>query len=198
MKQFWNERYSEQEFVYGKEANIFFAETISKLPVGKIILPCEGEGRNGVYAASLGWEIYSFDSSEIAKTKALKLCHEKKVNINYIIDDAEVINYSENSADVVAFIYAHFPAQNRKKIHQKAISWLKPGGKIILEAFNPMQLSNTSGGPKDISMLYTEDMLRKDFEGMNIDLLQSTQTTLAEGKYHKGKADIIRLIATKK
>lgn len=198
MKQFWNERYSEKEFVYGKEANIFFAETISKLPVGKIILPCEGEGRNAVFAASIGWEVYSFDSSEIAKTKALKLCQEKKVNINYIIDDAEVINYPEHSADVVAFIYAHFPAKNREKIHQKAISWLKHGGKIILEAFNPMQLSNTSGGPKDISMLYTEDMLRKDFEGMNIDLLQSTQTTLAEGNYHKGKADIIRLIATKK
>ena len=98
----------------------------------------------------------------------------------------------------MAFIYAHFPPAIRKQIHQKAIHWLKPGGKIIIEAFHPNQLQNNSGGPKELSMLYTEEMIKEDFEGLEIEILQTSQTTLNEGKYHEGRADIVRFIAVKK
>jgi len=197
MKNFWNERYSEKEYVYGVVPNVFLAEQLKNLKPGKIILPCEGEGRNAVYAASLGWEVHAFDSSEVGREKALQLAKEKGVSINYAVDDATTINYAENSVDVVAFIYAHFPATIRKQIHQKAITWLKPGGKLILEAFNPQQLQYNSGGPKDLSMLYTEDMMKEDFTSLNIDLIQNLTTELNEGKYHKGKASIIRVVGTK-
>lgn len=197
MKNFWNERYSEKEYIYGEEPNIFFAEQLKNMKTGKIILPCEGEGRNAVYAASCGWEVSAFDSSEAGKTKALQLSAAKGVSINYTIDDATIITYGENSVDVVAFIYAHFPSDIRKQIHQKAITWLKPGSKIILEAFNPQQLQNNSGGPKELSMLYTEDMMKEDFASLNIELIQNLTTELREGKYHEGKADIIRFVGIK-
>ena len=197
MSNFWNERYSEKEYVYGENPNVFFAEQLSPLNPGTIILPCEGEGRNAVYAALQGWNIKAFDSSEAGKVKALQLADKKGVSIQYTIDDATTVNFPENSADVVAFIYAHFLPAIRKQIHQKAINWLKPGGKIIIEAFNPNQLQNNSGGPKELAMLYTENIIREDFEGMEIELMQTTQTTLNEGKYHEGKADIIRFVGVK-
>ncbi len=99
--------------------------------------------------------------------------------------------------EAIAFIYAHYPPAIRKQIHQKAISWLKPGGKIIIEAFNPAQLQNTSGGPKDVAMLYTEEIIYEDFQELEIELIQMLQTTLQEGKYHQGKADIIRFVGSK-
>lgn len=197
MSDFWNERYSEEEYVYGEAPNVFFTEQINELKPGSMILPCEGEGRNAVYAATMGWVVKAFDSSEAGKIKALQLAHKKGVSIHYTIDDATTVNFPERSADVVAFIYAHFPPAIRKQIHQKAINWLKPGGKIIIEAFNPGQLQNNSGGPKDLAMLYTEDIIREDFEGMEFDLIQTTQTILSEGKYHEGKADIIRFVGVK-
>jgi len=197
MKNFWNERYSEKEYIYGVDPNVFLAEQLKNLKPGKIILPCEGEGRNAVYAASLGWEVHAFDSSEVGREKALQLAKEKGVSINYAFDDATTITYAENSVDVVAFIYAHFPSTIRKQIHQKAITWLKPGGKLILEAFNPQQLQYNSGGPKDLSMLYTEEMMKEDFASLNIDIIQNLTTELNEGKYHKGKASIIRVVGTK-
>jgi len=44
------------------------------------------------------------------------------------------------------------------------ISELKPGGKIILEAFNPDQLQNNSGGPKDRSdPKYSNHIKRRGF-----------------------------------
>ena len=198
MKNSWNERYSEKEYVYGEAPNIFFAEQIAKLIPGTIIMPCEGEGRNAVHVASLGWKVRAFDNSDAGKAKAMELAAKKNVTIEYTIGDAMTIGFPENSVDSVAFIFAHFPPPVRTYIHQKAIAWLKPGGKIILEAFDLQQLQNTSGGPKDISLLYTENILKEDFEDLEIELIQTVETVLNEGKYHQGKADLVRLVGTKK
>lgn len=197
MKEFWNERYAEKEFIYGTEPNKFLRVELENLPVGRIILPCDGEGRNAVFAAKLGWEVDAFDYSTSAKEKAFALAKQEGVSPHYEIADIHEKEFKENSADVVALIYAHFPAELRKIAHQKAIKWLKPGGRLILEAFNPKQLNNESGGPKNAEMLYTEDILREDFKDLKIENLEDLETNLSEGKYHDGKADIIRLLATK-
>ena len=197
MKDFWNERYNEKKYVYGEQPNLFFAEELKKLNTGKIFLPCEGEGRNAVFAAKIGWNVQAFDFSESAKVKAEKLAKQTGVSIDYEIEDITSAQFDKDSADAVALIYAHFPAAIRKEIHQKAIGWLKPGGVIILEAFNPKQLGNPSGGPKDLSMLYTEDMLQEDFKPLENVRIETLETYLEEGDYHKGKADIIRLIGIK-
>ena len=84
-----------------------------------------------------------------------------------------------------------------KKIYQNIIHWLKPGGKIILETFCPEQLKNNSGGPKDIDMLNTKEILSEDFKELNIVYLEYSSIQLSEGKYHEGLADVIRMIATK-
>lgn len=198
MENFWNERYSAKEYIYGEEPNIFFAEQLQQIARGTIILPCEGEGRNAVFAAANGWEVHAFDTSIIGKSKAIQLAAAQDVSINYTIEDAVSTTYEKNSIDAVAFIYAHFPALIRKKIHQKAIAWLKPGGKIIIEAFNPNQLQNNSGGPKEPSMLYTQEMLLGDFEELNCTVLEVQSVELNEGAFHKGKADIIRFVGIKK
>ena len=198
MSNFWDERYSQKEYVYGEEPNVFFAEQLDRLKAGTIILPCDGEGRNGVYAASKGWEVNAFDISIEGRNKALQLAKKQNVNINYIIEDATTANYAENSADVVAFIFSHLPEPIRKQIYANAITWLKPGGRIILEVFNPLQLHNNSGGPKDISMLCTEEIILEDFAALETELLMKVQTELSEGKYHEGKADVIRYVGVKK
>jgi len=198
MKNFWNERYNQEEYVYGENPNSFLVEQLKRIPAGKIILPGEGEGRNAVYAASIGWNVEAFDTSELGKQKALKLAAKKEVSITYQIGDAKTIVYPLDEYDVVALIFAHFPAEIRKEMHQRAIKWIKSGGKIILEAFNPKQLKNNSGGPKNEAMLYTKAMLQDDFEGLEIELLRTTQTKLAEGKFHEGQADVIWFVGVKK
>jgi hypothetical protein len=77
------------------------------------------------------------------------------------------------------------------------MKWIKPGEKIILEAFNPSQLKNNSGGPKNEAMLYTKEMLADDFQGLEVEIRKITQTELSEGKYHEGMAEIIRFIGVK-
>jgi hypothetical protein len=49
----WNERYSNEAFAYGEEPNNYLKEKLIKLPVGSILFPAEGEGRNAVFAAKM-------------------------------------------------------------------------------------------------------------------------------------------------
>ena len=63
----WDDRYSKEEFVYGEEPNNFLREQLQKLKPGKILFPAEGEGRNAVFAATKGWDVYAFDISSVGK-----------------------------------------------------------------------------------------------------------------------------------
>ena len=197
MKEFWNDRYSAEDFVYGKEPNEFFKSEIDKLPAGNLLLPSEGEGRNAVYAAKLSWTVDAFDQSEKGKEKCEALAKENNVTVNYTIADAVEIQLEEDKYDMIAFIFAHYPSSIRKQVHQKCIKALKPGGLLLLEAFNPLQLNNQSGGPKDIDMLYTAELLKSDFGDLNVRLLEELSTVLSEGKHHSGKGDVVRMLATK-
>ena len=198
MKNIWDDRYRQAEYVYGTEPNAFMAEYLQNKTPGTIIFPAEGEGRNSVYAASLGWNVLAFDSSEIGKYKAVELANQKGVTVDYTIQDALEAQYPAESADMVSFIYAHFPPFIRREIHKHAITWLKPGGTILLEAFNPEQLQLSSGGPKELTMLYTKEMLMEDFNELEIEMLELANTTLNEGPLHAGEAAVIRFIGNKK
>ena len=203
MNQKWDERYKEHEFAYGKEPNVFFKEWISKLEPGKILMPADGEGRNGVFAARLGWKVTSFDLSNEGRSKALKLAKENGVAIEYIVEDFEQLDFEQNIFDAIGLVYAHFSAEKKPIFHRKLNSYLKPGGVIILEAFSKSQIEykkiNPSvGGPDDINMLYSKAEIMTDFENYEILMLEEEEIILNEGKYHNGKGSVIRFVGRKK
>jgi 2-polyprenyl-3-methyl-5-hydroxy-6-metoxy-1,4-benzoquinol methylase len=197
MKDFWDKRYAESEFAYGALPNEFLKEQLQNFSAGKILFVCEGEGRNAVYAAIQQWNVEAFDLSAEGKKKALQLAEQNNVTINYQVKDATTIQYPENSFDCIALIYAHFPETIRKSIHKKVMNWLKLNGYVIIEAFNPNQLKNTSGGPKDLSMLYTKEIMADDFKDLMFQQISTETIELNEEKYHIGKADVIRFIGKK-
>jgi ubiquinone/menaquinone biosynthesis C-methylase UbiE len=198
MNDFWNERYAHEEFAYGTSPNVFLQEEIRQLKPGRILFVCEGEGRNAVYASSCGWDVEAYDLSEEGRKKAMRLAKTKQVTIQYRIANAIEVEYPEASFDVVALIYAHFLPGIRSRVHSQITRWLKPQGRVILEAFGPLQLNNSSGGPKDRSMLYSVEDLVADFETLEHLRLSNEQIDLNEGPYHRGPADVVRLVALKK
>ena len=117
--------------------------------------------------------------------------------INYQLAEAAQFDLEPDSLDAVALIYAHLPPDLREELHRKVVLWLKPGGKVMLEAFHPGQLAYTSGGPKDENMLYTAAMLRTDFSTLEINLLKEQEALLEEGTYHSGAGYVTRMLATK-
>jgi len=194
---FWDDKFNIDEYLYGKEANSFLKEILMDLPKGKILFVCEGEGRNSVYAAKLGFEVFAFDSSSVGRDKALRLANDNDVNIEYDLRDALDIDYPENTFDYIVLIFAHFPSEIRQSIHHKLYNCLNNNGKIIMEAFNPKQLDFTSGGPKNIDMLYTKTLIQNDFPKLEILLLEEKQIILNEGDLHQGQAEVVRFIGKK-
>jgi SAM-dependent methyltransferase len=193
---FWNKNYSEEEFIYGTQPNIFFKEQLDKLKPRNILLPAEGEGRNAVYAASKGWSVTAFDISQSGQEKALRLAKEKKVSINYEVTG--VMNFISNQQfDVLGLSYAHFPIEIRKQAHQHLLKLLKPGGIVIFEAFAKSQLGNKSGGPKNEEMLFSMEEIKEEFKLLKFEILKEETIHLSEGNRHKGEAEVIRFLGVK-
>jgi SAM-dependent methyltransferase len=196
-QQFWNEKYSGKTFIYGQNPNAFFKEQLDDLTPGTLLLPAEGEGRNAVYAARRGWEVEAFDISTNGRNKALALAKQYKVSIQYKISGYREFEVVSGTYDVIGLIYAHMHEDVRRKMHRKLIGGLKPGGKLILEAFAKEQILNASGGPKDEAMLYSREELAEDFNTLHILQLDKCDTTINEGPHHQGNATVIRLAAQK-
>ena len=198
MPNFWNSRYNTEDFVYGREPNVFFARTLGPLSPGKLLLPGEGEGRNAVYAASLGWEVDAFDQSRVGSEKAERLAREMKVQISYRVCDILEFPFNAGTYDAVALIFIHAPSALRKMLHQAVVEALKPGGIVILEAFHTTQLGRDSGGPQSIDLLFSKEMLLEDFGSLEIELIEETEVDLDEGLFHGGAAKVLRFKGRKK
>lgn len=200
---FWNERYSNSEYVYGEEPNVYLKKILEKLTVGHILFVGEGEGRNAVYAAKLGWEVSAFDISLEGKKKAKQLARKNHVRIDYQVGELHEMDYKKEQFDVIALIFTHFPHETRSKTHKTLSNFLCQDGTIILEAFSKSQISHQAknekgGGPKDINMLYTLNDIKSDFENFEIIELVETEIYLTEGLHHNGLSSVIRFIGKKK
>jgi SAM-dependent methyltransferase len=197
MKEFWNERYASDDYAYGKDPNEFLKQQLKGETPGSILLPCEGEGRNAVYAARLGWQVTAFDQSESGKNKCCQLADACNVKVDYHLSDAGYFSYGENQYDCIALIYAHFPPAVREYVHKQCVKALRPGGLLLLEAFHPNQLHYKSGGPKAPDLLYTREQLLEDFQQLHTLLAEEKEIELAEGPFHQGKAFVVRFAARK-
>lgn len=199
----WNERYSNEEFAFGEEPNNYLKEELEKLTAGTILFPAEGEGRNAVFAAKLGWKVSAFDISTAGKDKALQLAKKNKMTIDYQVGELPALNYKDGQFDAIALIYAHFPSDIKSSYHQALDKYLRKGGTIIFEAFSKEHLDYVTrnekvGGPREIDMLFSMDELREDFANYEIKELTEKEIELNEGLFHNGKGSVIRFVGRKK
>ncbi|MBV6492658.1 MAG: hypothetical protein LDLANPLL_00655 [Turneriella sp.] len=198
--EFWNERYKRKDYVYGEEPNEFLRSQL-KPGKGEWIFPADGEGRNAVYAASLGYKTFSFDQSSEGKIKALQLAQKKGVSIEYEVNSFEKINLGKNRFDGAVFCYTHLPLTIRKSAYTKILDSVKDGGRIIFEAFSKKQVEyqargEKSGGPQDISMLFDEETVREAFPNVKFDFIETREVNLSEGEFHRGKGHVMRFVGT--
>jgi 2-polyprenyl-3-methyl-5-hydroxy-6-metoxy-1,4-benzoquinol methylase len=198
----WNNRYRDNEYAYGEEPNNYLKEQLTVLNVGNILFPAEGEGRNAVFAAGLGWTVHSFDISAAGRDKAMRLAEKHGVSIEYQVGELATLNYSPEQFDVIALIYAHFPANIKSIYHKQLSGYLRKGGVVIFEAFSKNHLRYISenpkvGGPTDIQALFSIEEIQADFAKYEIIELAEKEIELNEGLYHLGKGSVIRFVGRK-
>ena len=199
----WNDRYSTNEFAYGEQPNNYLKEQLTPLDTGTILFPAEGEGRNAVFAAKLGWKVSAFDISTQGKNKAVQLAIHNQVSIDYQVGELQDLNYKAGQFDAIALIYAHFPSSIKSTYHKTLSHYLCKGGLVIFEAFSKKHLhyiaaNEKVGGPKEIDMLFSIEEIKADFEDYEIIVLEEKEIELNEGLFHNGLGSVIRCVGRKK
>ncbi len=195
MSEFWNTRWSEATPAYGDEPNSFLAAHAAAFPAGgHLVCVADGDGRNGAWLAGRGFRVTGVDASEVGVARA-----NARGAAGYVAVAGDLALWAFPACDGIVSIYAHLPVPLRVEVHARAWAALRPGGVFLVEAFHPRQraLNRTSGGPYDPALLYTLEQLQGDVPGATFEVLEEAETVLAEGDYHVGVADVVRMIARK-
>ena len=199
MKEYWEEHYSADAYIFGTEPNLFLASQQHLLQAGQHALAvADGEGRNGVWLARQGLSVTSIDFSENAVAKARKLAAEAGVTLDVEVGDVFTWDMGENRFDLIVAIFIQFASpQQRGQLFQHIKRALKPGGYLILQGYTPKQLEYKTGGPSAVENLYTARMLREYFSDMEILHLREHEDFIAEGTKHYGMSALVDLTARK-
>lgn len=193
---FWDQRFAEPGYKYGIEPNAFMQEQAIRLTApADVLVPGDGEGRNGVWLAKQGHRVTAVDYSPVGLRKARELAETCGVTLHTTLADLGGWSPAAAAFDAVVLIYTHLPGAIRRSAHRRLALGLRPGGWLILEAFHPAQLGHTSGGPKDPDMLYTPALLDTDFDGLLAPVLTwDGELSLSEGPGHQGLAHVTRWV----
>lgn len=194
-QQMWNERFGTEEYVFGLEPNDFLREQAMKLPRGNVLSLGEGEGRNAVWMATQGFDVWSVDASSVGVAKTLKLAESHGVTVHASVGDLADFVIEPASWDVIISIFVHTSPQVRRRIHQQVVKGLRHGGMFLLEAYTPAQITQGTGGPKDPSLMPTGELLADELSGLQFDLLQEITRDVVEGSLHTGQAAVVQVVA---
>jgi SAM-dependent methyltransferase len=128
----WDERYSRLEYAYGTKPNDFLVSVVSQIPKGKVLCLGEGEGRNAVYLASLGYEVVAVDRSPVGLAKAKQLAQQQQVEIQTITADLADFAIQPNAWHGIISIFCHLPSTLWKQVHRSAVKGLQKDGVLVL------------------------------------------------------------------
>jgi len=195
----WDQRYAGEDYLFGEQPNRFLASQVAKLKRGQSALAlADGEGRNGVWLAEQGLDVWSVDSSAVAQEKAQRLARSRGVKMKIELVDLSNWDFRKSRFVVVAAIFIQFAGPALRAALFKDIKHaLKPGGLLFLEGYRPRQLDYRTGGPPIAENLYTEEMLREAFSDFEIIELKEYDAVIEEGTAHKGMSALIDLVARK-
>lgn len=195
---FWDARYDSADYIFGTAPNDFIRAVVPPARQGQsAYAPADGEGRNGVCLARLGYEVTTSDIAPLGVRKAQALAAQAGVTIDARTGDLFDPVFAAMRFDVIAISFMHFLPDLRARFHALTASQLKPGGLLVGELYHHDQLPLDSGGPKNLDMLVTPQILEADFAGLEIVLLQGVRRILREGPRHSGEAATVQFVARK-
>jgi len=155
----WDKYYNMEEFLYGTEPIPFLKKNINLLPKNKALDLAMGEGRNGVYLATQGFDVLGLDISPVGLNKAQQLAKHFNTTIQTRVVDLENYQLEKNSYDVIVCTY-----YMQRDLFDQIKTSLRPGGMVLIETFNTDYLKYSSF-PKKYLLKHNELLeIFKDFK----------------------------------
>ncbi len=191
----WDERYAEAEFAYGTEPSAFLAAVACRIPDGPVLCLAEGQGRNAVFLSRIGHAVTAVDQSTVGLDRARDLATENGVAIECVAADLADFEIEPGAWAGIVSIWAHLPPALRGAVNRKAVAGLRPGGVMVVEAYSPRQLEFGTGGPRAAELLVPRAALEEELSGLEFILAQEAEREVVEGKYHRGMAAVVQVLA---
>ncbi|MDP6232045.1 MAG: class I SAM-dependent methyltransferase [Nitrospinaceae bacterium] len=127
----WDKHYDIEGFLFGSKPIRFLKDNIHLLPKGRALDLAMGEGRNGVYMATQGFDVLGLDISPVGLNKAHQLAEHHKVKIETRVVDLENYQLEKNAYDVIICTY-----YMQRNLFDQMKESLKPGGMALVETYN--------------------------------------------------------------
>lgn len=193
----WNERFSGEDYVFGREPNEYLrAQAMLFTPGSRALCVADGEGRNSVWLARQGLQVEAFDVAQAGVAKARRLADEAGVSVAYHVAGCDEWSWAVDAYDVVVAVFVQFAdPEMRERLFENIVRTLKPGGVLVLQGYTPKQLEYKTGGPGELSHLYTAELLRRAFASLQIVELLEYEAELQEGARHAGRSALVGLVA---
>lgn len=196
---FWNERYGTEDFFYGTEPNDFLRAHAEKIPQGgRVLCLAEGEGRNALYLASLGYQVTAVDQSAVGLEKMEKRALTRGLRIQAVVADLSNFKIEPEAWDGIVSIWCHLPSELRSRVYGDCVRGLKKGGTFISETYHPRQLEFKTGGPPTAELLVTLQDLKRELSGLECLIGQEIDRVIQEGKGHDGMSAVVQWVGQKK
>lgn len=139
-KEKWNAKYGAATCLTGREPSDWLVAHADILPgKGTALDIAMGEGRNSLFAASLGYDVLGVDISDVGISHAESLAQESQLTIRTQVADLDRFQIEENAYDLILCFY--FLDRN---LFEPIIKGLKPGGILMFETFNEDHLQYSS------------------------------------------------------
>lgn len=126
----WDKKYQEDRYLFGKEPIPFLATHVQLLPKGRALDLAMGEGRNGVFLATHGFQVMGLDISMRGLEKAQQLAKDKGVSIETRVVDLENAELEREAYDVILCTY-----YLQHSLFSQMKQALKHGGMIVVETY---------------------------------------------------------------
>jgi 2-polyprenyl-3-methyl-5-hydroxy-6-metoxy-1,4-benzoquinol methylase len=199
MQEVWNAKFKREDFLYGLEANNFIKENTHHIKKNsRVICLGEGEGRNALYLAKLGFKVEALDASDVGLSKLQKKAQESDLAIT--IRHTYIENWNPHGYyDAIFCSYMHLPKEKQKDLLLKCFFALNENAYFIAELFSENQIKQNSFGPKDKNLLYNVCEIYDILKNVPCKIYKLSEeiVTLNEGVGHKGEASVIRVVFQK-
>ncbi len=193
----WDARFAAEELPYGVEPNTFLVEEAARLSHANVLCIAEGYGRNATWLAAQGHRVTAVEQSGVGIARAKALATERGVQVEWIQGDLETFDLGDSRWDAIVSIFVHLPPEVRADVYARAVRALAPGGLMIVEAYCPAQLGFRTGGPKDVALLPTRELLERELAGLEFLVARELERDVNEGALHHGPAAVVQVVARK-
>ena len=172
---YWNRYYADPQSNFNRAPNGFLMEVVKGRPPGVALDYGMGEGRNSIYLAKLGWEVWGFDPADAAVALAQKRAKQLGLTLNTAAVRDSEYRFGKERFDLILFSWAMplIPVE-------RVVDSLKPGGMVVMEVA--------------VDFVGRNGMLKK------FDALKVVRYEIVQAKadfYNRIDGEVVRMVALK-